>query len=175
MGIPPPDDVAIIEAVRTPGVDLSGALSQGSPSDLGIKVVRAVLRRADIEPGEVDSVLAGSMAQASIDAYLLPLFSTIYSEGVQTAGNTSAEGYGVRLVLTLARQPREGILQYGIATACIGGGQEMALLIVNPDYRKRGASQRLPPGRDLAAAALRNRPDAAVSMRAQTCGSTRRL
>ncbi|EPM69372.1 thiolase family protein, partial [Pseudomonas syringae pv. actinidiae ICMP 18886] len=43
-------DVAIVEAVRTPWVDLGGALAQVSPIDLGIKVGREVLARAAIDP-----------------------------------------------------------------------------------------------------------------------------
>ncbi|KPW86124.1 Thiolase, partial [Pseudomonas syringae pv. coryli] len=39
---------------------------------------------------------------------------------------------GLRLVMTLARQLRDTGLRYGIAAACVGGGQGMALLIENP-------------------------------------------
>ncbi|MNC20301.1 3-ketoacyl-CoA thiolase [compost metagenome] len=42
---------------------------------------------------------------------------------------------GLRLALTLARQLRAANLHYGVAAACIGGGQGMAVLIENPDYR----------------------------------------
>jgi acetyl-CoA C-acetyltransferase len=42
---------------------------------------------------------------------------------------------GLRLVLTLARQLREQHRRYGIAAACVGGGQGMAVLIENPDFR----------------------------------------
>jgi acetyl-CoA C-acetyltransferase len=42
---------------------------------------------------------------------------------------------GLRLVMTLARQLREQHLRYGIAAACVGGGQGMAVLIENPQYR----------------------------------------
>lgn len=72
-------DVAIIESVRTPWVDLGGALAHVSPIDLGIKTGREVLARAGVEPGHVDTVLAGSMAQASFDAYLLPRHIGLYS------------------------------------------------------------------------------------------------
>jgi acetyl-CoA C-acetyltransferase len=41
---------------------------------------------------------------------------------------------GLRLVMTLARQLREQNLRYGIAAACVGGGQGMAVLIENPQY-----------------------------------------
>ena len=40
---------------------------------------------------------------------------------------------GVRLALTLARELKRSGLRYGIASACIGGGQGIALLIENPD------------------------------------------
>jgi acetyl-CoA C-acetyltransferase len=38
---------------------------------------------------------------------------------------------GVRLALTLARELKRSSLRYGIASACIGGGQGIALLIEN--------------------------------------------
>lgn len=73
------DDVAILEAVRTPWCDYGGALGLVSPTDLGIKVGREVLHRAAIDPATVDSVLAGCVAQASFDAYLLPRHIGLYS------------------------------------------------------------------------------------------------
>ena len=42
---------------------------------------------------------------------------------------------GVRLTVTLARELRRRGLRYGISSACIGGGQGIALLIENPDAR----------------------------------------
>ncbi len=40
---------------------------------------------------------------------------------------------GVRLTLTLARELRRSSLRWGIASACVGGGQGIALLIENPE------------------------------------------
>jgi acetyl-CoA C-acetyltransferase len=40
---------------------------------------------------------------------------------------------GIRLALTLARELRRSKLRYGIASACIGGGQGIALLVENPN------------------------------------------
>ena len=40
---------------------------------------------------------------------------------------------GVRLTITVARELRESGLRYGISSACIGGGQGIALLLENPD------------------------------------------
>jgi acetyl-CoA C-acetyltransferase len=38
---------------------------------------------------------------------------------------------GVRLTLTLARELKRAGLRYGVASACIGGGQGIAMLIEN--------------------------------------------
>ncbi|KPX30388.1 MULTISPECIES: thiolase family protein [Pseudomonas syringae group] len=111
-------DVAIVEAVRTPWVDLGGALAKISPIDLGIKVAREVLARAAVSPASVDTVLAGSMAQASFDAYLLPRHIGLYSGVPQ-----SVPALGVQRIcatgLELLRQ----------AALHVGGGGQMALCV----------------------------------------------
>ena len=73
------DDVVIVDMVRTPWVDVGGALALVSPIDLGIKVGRSILARTECDPEAVDCVIAGSMAQASFDAYLLPRHIGLYS------------------------------------------------------------------------------------------------
>ncbi len=40
---------------------------------------------------------------------------------------------GVRLTITLSRELRRSGLRYGISSACVGGGQGIALLIENPE------------------------------------------
>lgn len=40
---------------------------------------------------------------------------------------------GIRLALTLSRELRRSKLRYGIASACIGGGQGIAVLLENPN------------------------------------------
>jgi len=42
---------------------------------------------------------------------------------------------GVRLTITLARELQRSGLRYGISSACVGGGQGIALLIENPEAR----------------------------------------
>jgi acetyl-CoA C-acetyltransferase len=39
---------------------------------------------------------------------------------------------GVRLTITVARQLRDIGARWGIASACVGGGQGIALLVENP-------------------------------------------
>lgn len=105
-------DVAILEAVRTPWIDLGGALAQVSPIDLGIKVGREVLARAGLDPRTVDTVLAGSMAQASFDAYLLPRHIGLYSgvpQQVPALGVQRICATGFELLRQAGEQLREGM------------------------------------------------------------------
>jgi acetyl-CoA C-acetyltransferase len=73
------DDAWLLEGVRTPFTDLNGALAPVSPIDLGIKAARAVLARAEAAPADVGTVIAGSMAQASYDAYMTPRHIGLYA------------------------------------------------------------------------------------------------
>ncbi|HEY7616670.1 MAG TPA: thiolase family protein [Terriglobales bacterium] len=73
------EDIWLLDGVRTPFADYNTVLGLVSPIDLGIKVAREVFRRAGVSPEEVDTVVAGNMAQASFDAYLLPRHIGIYS------------------------------------------------------------------------------------------------
>ena len=73
------DDAWLLDGVRTPFADYNGALAQVSPIDLGIKAARAALARAGVSPRDVGTVIAGSMAQASFDAYMLPRHIGLYA------------------------------------------------------------------------------------------------
>jgi acetyl-CoA C-acetyltransferase len=73
------DDVFLLDGVRTPFVDYNTALGLVSPTDLGIKAAREVFRRSGVPPADVDIVVAGNMAQASFDAYVLPRHIGLYS------------------------------------------------------------------------------------------------
>jgi acetyl-CoA C-acetyltransferase len=72
-------DAVLLDGVRTPFADYNGALAAVSPIDLGIKVARDVLAKADVPAQDVGTVIAGSMAQASFDAYMLPRHVGLYA------------------------------------------------------------------------------------------------
>lgn len=72
-------DAWLIDGVRTPFVDYRGALALVSPIDLGIKAARSVIARADIDPAHIGTTIAGSMAQASFDAYVTPRHIGLYA------------------------------------------------------------------------------------------------
>jgi acetyl-CoA C-acetyltransferase len=73
------DDVFLLDGVRTPFVEYNTMLGLVSPTDLGIKAAREIFRRSGVQPTDVDIVVAGNMAQASFDAYLLPRHIALYS------------------------------------------------------------------------------------------------
>jgi len=68
-----------LEGARTPFADYNGVLGLVSPIDLGIKAARAVFERSGIPPSDVGSLIAGSVAQASFDAFVLPRHIGLYS------------------------------------------------------------------------------------------------
>ncbi|MFZ0878134.1 MAG: thiolase family protein [Candidatus Acidiferrales bacterium] len=72
-------DTWLLDGVRTGFADYNGVLGLVSPIDLGIKAARAVFERAGISQADVGSVIAGSVAQASFDAYMLPRHIGLYS------------------------------------------------------------------------------------------------
>jgi acetyl-CoA C-acetyltransferase len=76
-------DVWLLAGTRTPFVDYAQTFALVSPIDLGIKVAREVFTRSGVSPADVGTVIAGSMAQTSFDAYLLPRHIGLYS-GVPT-------------------------------------------------------------------------------------------
>lgn len=69
----------LLDGVRTPFVDYRGALAEISPIDLGIKAARAVIARAGADPADIGTTIAGSMAQASFDAYVTPRHVGLYA------------------------------------------------------------------------------------------------
>ncbi len=73
------EDAWLAAGMRTPFADYNGALSQASPIDLGIKAARAAFRRSELSPADVGTVIAGNMAQASFDAYMLPRHIGLYA------------------------------------------------------------------------------------------------
>ncbi len=70
-------DAWLLAGARTPFVDYTRAFALVSPIDLGIKAARAAL--AGVEPGDVGTVIASSMAQTSFDAFLLPRHIGMYA------------------------------------------------------------------------------------------------
>ncbi len=73
------EDIYLLDGIRTPFIDYNTALGLVSPTDLGIKSARALFARTKIPPQDVGAVIAGSVAQTSFDAYVLPRHIGLYS------------------------------------------------------------------------------------------------
>jgi acetyl-CoA C-acetyltransferase len=103
-----------------------------------VPAIQAVLERAgltldDIGRFEINEAFG---AQVMACARALPLGE----DKLNVNGGAIAIGHplgatGIRLTLTLARELQRSRLRYGVASACIGGGQGIALLIENPDFK----------------------------------------
>ena len=73
------DDIWLVDGARTPFADYNGVLRNVSPTDLGIFAARALFEKSGVAPDEVESVVAGNVAQSSFDAYYLARHIGLYS------------------------------------------------------------------------------------------------
>ncbi|MDQ5987560.1 MAG: Acetyl-CoA acetyltransferase [Syntrophus sp. SKADARSKE-3] len=60
------DDIVIVSAVRTPFSNFDSAMVDIPSIDLGVMVMQEVVRRAGIDPGEVDDISYGSCVLAEV-------------------------------------------------------------------------------------------------------------
>ncbi len=73
------EDIYVVAGKRTPFGKLTGSLSTVSPTDLAIMSSRAALEAAQIDPLEVDQLIAANIGVASADAFFLPRHIALYS------------------------------------------------------------------------------------------------
>jgi acetyl-CoA C-acetyltransferase len=101
-----------------------------------VPAIKAVLARAGLALGDIDRFEINEAFGAQVMACAREL--GLDGDKLNVNGGAIAIGHplgatGVRLALTLARELKRARLRYGIASACIGGGQGIALLIENPE------------------------------------------
>jgi acetyl-CoA C-acetyltransferase len=101
----------------------------GPVGAIGAVLQQAGLGLADIDRFEINEAFAAQVLacvrQLGLDE------SRLNVNGGAIALGHPLGATGIRLALTLARELRRNRLRYGIASACIGGGQGIALLIEN--------------------------------------------
>src|SRR4051812_48346004 len=101
------EDVWLVAGVRTPFADYMSVLSGISATDLGIHVARALFERTGVPASDIDSVVAGNVAQSSFDAFYLPRHIGLYSGvplGVPALLVHRLCGTGFETILTAADQ-----------------------------------------------------------------------
>jgi acetyl-CoA C-acetyltransferase len=101
-----------------------------------VPAIKAALERAGLKLSDIDRFEINEAFGAQVMACAREL--GIDEAKLNVNGGAIAIGHplgatGVRLALTLARELKRAHLHYGIASACIGGGQGIALLIENPE------------------------------------------
>jgi acetyl-CoA C-acetyltransferase len=119
------DDVFIIDGVRTPFADYTGALSLVSPIDMGIKVAREAFAKAKVSPEDVGIVVTGNMAQASFDAYMLPRHVGLYSGvPIEVPAHMVQRvcGTGIEVIM----QAADAITHRGVDLALCVGAESMS-------------------------------------------------
>jgi acetyl-CoA C-acetyltransferase len=118
---------------------VAGATVGVPPDVMGIgpvPAIKALLARAGLRLSDIDRFEINEAFGAQVMACAREL--GLDEDKLNVNGGAIAIGHplgatGVRLAITLARELKRAQLRYGIASACIGGGQGIALLIENPD------------------------------------------
>jgi acetyl-CoA C-acetyltransferase len=130
---------------RTPLARIVAGAAVGVPPEImgigPVPAIKAVLARASLALSDIDRFEINEAFGAQVMACAREL--GLDEAKLNVNGGAIAIGHplgatGVRLALTLARELRRAKLRYGIASACIGGGQGIALLIENPDATSAG-------------------------------------
>jgi acetyl-CoA C-acetyltransferase len=112
------------------------AVAVGVPADVmgigPVAAIRALLAATGLDLAAIDRIEINEAFGAQVLACVREL--GIDQAKLNVNGGAVALGHplgatGVRLVVTLARELQRSGLRYGIASACIGGGQGIAMLI----------------------------------------------
>jgi len=129
------DDAFVVEGARTPFVDYNGAFSPVSPIEFGIKAGRAASARVGIAVSQIDRIEINEAFGAQVIACSREL--GLDEAKLDVNGGAIAIGHplgatGAPLALTVSHRLRREGLRYGVASACIGGGQGIAMILENP-------------------------------------------
>ena len=119
--MPALEDVAIISGVRTPVGKFQGSLSDFSATQLGALVVREAVKRANLDPKQVDECIMGNVVSAGLGqnpARQAALFGGLPPEvGAMTINKVC--GSGLKAVALAAQA-----IQTGNSEIVVAGGME---------------------------------------------------
>ena len=120
---------------------LAGAVVAVPPEIMGISpapAIRSVLDHAGLKLEQIDRVEINEAFGAQVLACQREL--GLDRAKLNVNGGAIAIGHplaatGIRLAVTVARELKQSGTRYGVASACIGGGQGIALLVENAQLR----------------------------------------
>ncbi len=115
------EDVVLVSGVRTAIGTLGGALSETPASDLAAAVIREAVRRAGLQPEQVDQAIIGCVGQVAEDSYIARHAAVKGGLPIGTPAYTVNRicGSGLEAINTAARW-----LQTGDAEVVVAGGTE---------------------------------------------------
>jgi acetyl-CoA C-acetyltransferase len=130
------------EHTMTPLARIVACAVIGVPPDImgigPVPAIRAVLNAAGLKLPEVDRIEINEAFGAQALACSREL--GLDEEKLNVNGGAIAIGHplgatGLRLAITIAREMQSRSLKYGVVSACVGGGQGIAMLLENPPER----------------------------------------
>ncbi len=115
------DDIVIVDGARTAIGTFGGAFADTSVTELGAIVIREAVRRAGVDPKDVDQVIMGNVGGAAEDAYLARNASLNAGLPIETPALavSRACGSGLEAIANAARW-----IQSGDAEVVVAGGTE---------------------------------------------------
>jgi acetyl-CoA C-acetyltransferase/acetyl-CoA acyltransferase len=114
-------DIAILEGIRTPFVKAYGVLGDVPAQELGRRVTRAVLERADVRPEQVDQVVFGNVATPPDAANVARVIAQQAGLPTRCIAHTVHRNCasGMEAITTAAQ-----LIQLGEARTVVAGGTE---------------------------------------------------
>ncbi|MEW9672139.1 acetyl-CoA C-acetyltransferase [Ammoniphilus sp. 3BR4] len=115
-------DIVLVEGARTPFAEITGSFRELTATDLGAIAAREAIRKAKINPEEVDQVVFGNVQQSSRDAHYLARHVGLKAGlPIHVPGLTINRlcGTGLESILTAARY-----ILTGEANVVLAGGTE---------------------------------------------------
>lgn len=116
-------DVVVLSGVRTAIGDFGGSLKDKSPTELGAAVVREAVKRAGIQPKEVEHVVFGNVIHTDVhDMYLARVAAINGGLPIETPALTLNRlcGSGLQAIISAAQS-----ILLGDIRVAIGGGAEV--------------------------------------------------
>jgi acetyl-CoA acyltransferase 2 len=118
-------EIVLIEGARTPLAEFCGSFREINASDLGAIAAKEAIRKAHVDPEEIDQVVFGNVQQSSRDAHLLARHVGLKAGlpiHVPALTINRLCGSGLESILTAARY----ILTGEANTALAGGAENMS-------------------------------------------------
>jgi acetyl-CoA C-acetyltransferase len=129
---------------RAPLARIVASAAVGVPPEImgigPVPAIKAVLDRAGLTLDKIGRIEINEAFGAQVMACARAL--DLDEDKLNVNGGAIAIGHplgatGIRLTLTLARELKRANLRYGISSACIGGGQGIAMLIENTEFNAK--------------------------------------